>query len=154
LWLKDVAPTPGLRKWFSHDPAKWKQFVQRYWKELNARPAAVALLRQKIKQGTVTLVYAAHDEEHNGALALKEFLEHRKVSDATARAQGPCGGARRDRHPKRSKPRTQAASNGPVEYPRRRSVHPPQPPQRALDPVEEASIDSFPCSDPPGYGHA
>jgi len=60
------------------DPAKWKQFEQRYWKELNARPAAVALLRQKIKQGTVTLVYAAHDEEHNGALALKEFLEHGK----------------------------------------------------------------------------
>jgi uncharacterized protein YeaO (DUF488 family) len=79
LWLKDVAPTPGLRKWFSHDPAKWKQFEQRYWKELNARPAAVALLRRKIKQGTVTLVYAAHDEEHNGALALKEFLEHGKV---------------------------------------------------------------------------
>jgi uncharacterized protein YeaO (DUF488 family) len=78
LWLKDVAPTPELRKWFGHDPAKWKQFEQRYWKELNARPAAVAQLRQKIKQGTVTLVYAAHDEEHNGALALKEFLEHGK----------------------------------------------------------------------------
>jgi uncharacterized protein YeaO (DUF488 family) len=78
LWLKDVAPTPELRKWFSHDPAKWKQFEQRYWKELNGRPAAVALLRQKIRQGTVTLVYAAHDEEHNGALALKEFLEHGK----------------------------------------------------------------------------
>ena len=78
LWLKDAAPTPELRKWFSHDPAKWKQFEQRYWKELNALPAAVALLRQKIKQGTVTLVYAAHDEEHNGALALKEFLEHGK----------------------------------------------------------------------------
>ena len=78
LWLKDVAPTPELRKWFSHDPARWKQFEQRYWKELSARPAAVALLRQKIKQGTVTLVYAAHDEEHNGALALKKFLEHGK----------------------------------------------------------------------------
>jgi uncharacterized protein YeaO (DUF488 family) len=78
LWLKDVAPTPELRKWFGHDPAKWKQFERRYSKELNARPAAVALLRQKINQGTVTLVYAAHDEEHNGALALKEFLEHRK----------------------------------------------------------------------------
>src|SRR5690242_15173342 len=78
LWLKDVAPTPELRKWFGHDPAEWKQFEQRYWKELNARPAAVALLQQKIKEGTVTLVYAAHDKEHNGALALKEFLEHGK----------------------------------------------------------------------------
>ena len=78
LWLKDVAPSPGLRKWFGHDPAKWKQFEQRYWKELRARKEAVALLRRKSKRGTITLVYAARDEEHNGALALKEFLEHRK----------------------------------------------------------------------------
>jgi len=61
LWLKDVAPTPELRKWFGHDPAKWKQFEQRYWKELDARTAAVALLRQKIKRGTVTLVYATRN---------------------------------------------------------------------------------------------
>lgn len=78
LWLKDVAPSPELRKWFGHDPAKWKQFEQRYWKELGTRKEAVDLLRQKVKQGTVTFVYAAQDEEHNGALALKRFLEHRK----------------------------------------------------------------------------
>ena len=78
LWLKDVAPSPELRKWFGHDPAKWKQFEQRYWKELHAQTEAVALIRQRIKQGTVTLVYAARDEEHNGALALKKFLEHGK----------------------------------------------------------------------------
>jgi uncharacterized protein YeaO (DUF488 family) len=78
LWLKELAPTPELRKWFGHHPARWKQFEQRYWKELNAHPAAVALLPQQIKHGTVTLVYAARDEEHNGALALKEFLEHGK----------------------------------------------------------------------------
>jgi uncharacterized protein YeaO (DUF488 family) len=78
LWLKDVAPSSELRKWFGHDPKKWKQFEQRYWKELHTRTEAVDLIRQKTKQGTVTLVYAAHDEEHNGALALKEFLEHRK----------------------------------------------------------------------------
>jgi uncharacterized protein YeaO (DUF488 family) len=78
LWLKDVAPSPELRKWFGHDPAKWKQFEQRYWKELQSRTEAVDVLRRKSKQGTVTLVYAAHDEEHNGALALKEFLERRK----------------------------------------------------------------------------
>jgi uncharacterized protein YeaO (DUF488 family) len=78
LWLKDVAPSPELRKWFGHDPAKWKQFEQRYWKELRERKEAVKFLQQKIKQGDVTLVYAAHDEEHNGALALKAFLEHRK----------------------------------------------------------------------------
>src|ERR1051325_4855193 len=76
LWLKDVAPSPQLRKWFGHDPAKWKQFEKRYWKELQAQTDAIGLLKRKSRRGTVTLVYAAHDEEHNGALALKEFLEH------------------------------------------------------------------------------
>jgi uncharacterized protein YeaO (DUF488 family) len=78
LWLKDVAPSPQLRKWFGHDPAKWKQFEQRYWKELQARTEPVDLIRQKMKEGAVTFVYAARDEEHNGALALKEFLERGK----------------------------------------------------------------------------
>ena len=75
LWLKEVAPSPELRKWFGHDPAKWEQFQKRYWKELEEKEAAVQLLKQKGKQGTVTLVYAARDEEHNGALALKRFLK-------------------------------------------------------------------------------
>ena len=75
LWLKEVAPSPELRKWFGHDPAKWEQFQKRYWKELEEKEAAVQLLKQKSKQGTVTLVYAARDEEHTGALALKRFLE-------------------------------------------------------------------------------
>src|SRR4051812_36831728 len=78
LWLKDVAPSPELRKWFAHDPAKWKQFQQRYWKELQANREAVDLLRSKARKGTVTLVYAARDEEHNGAVALKAYLEGRK----------------------------------------------------------------------------
>jgi uncharacterized protein YeaO (DUF488 family) len=75
LWLKDVAPSPGLRRWFNHDPARWKEFQKRYAAELRHKPDAVRLLRQKGREGTVTLVYAAHDEEHNGAVALKRFLE-------------------------------------------------------------------------------
>ena len=75
IWLKDVAPSPELRKWFGHDPARWKQFEQRYWKELQSNPKVVEELRSRLKRGTVTFVYAAHDEEHNGAFALKEFLE-------------------------------------------------------------------------------
>ena len=75
LWLKEVAPSPELRKWFGHDPAKWEQFQERYWKELEEKEEAVQLLKQKGKQGTVTLVYAARDEKHNGALALKRFLQ-------------------------------------------------------------------------------
>jgi uncharacterized protein YeaO (DUF488 family) len=75
LWLKEAAPSLELRKWFGHDPAKWDQFQKRYWKELDEKKEAVRLLKQKGRQGTVTLVYAARDEEHNGALALKRFLE-------------------------------------------------------------------------------
>jgi uncharacterized protein YeaO (DUF488 family) len=78
LWLKDVAPSPELRKWFNHDPAKWKEFQRRYREELKEKKDAVKMLKQKGKEDTVTLVYAAHDEEHNGALVLKQLLERRK----------------------------------------------------------------------------
>lgn len=75
LWLKDVAPSSELRQWFGHEPAKWDSFRQRYWEELRVAGEAVDLLRQKAAEGTVTFIYAARDEEHNGALALKQFLE-------------------------------------------------------------------------------
>ena len=78
LWLKDVAPSPELRKWFGHDPARWKQFQERYRQELREKKDAVRLLKQKAKEGTVTLVYAARDEEHNGAVVLKRFLRARR----------------------------------------------------------------------------
>jgi uncharacterized protein YeaO (DUF488 family) len=74
LWLKDVAPSAELRKWFGHDPARWEQFQERYRQELRQKKDAVQLLRQKGKEGTVTLVYAARDEAHNGALVLKRLL--------------------------------------------------------------------------------
>lgn len=77
LWIKDVAPIPDLRKWFGHDPARWKQFKQRYWNELKNKKDDVDALRHEAKAGKVTFIYAAHDEEHNGALALKEFIEQR-----------------------------------------------------------------------------
>jgi uncharacterized protein YeaO (DUF488 family) len=78
LWLKDVAPSTELRKWFGHDPAKWKQFQARYRKELREKKGALKLLRQKGKTRTVTLVYGARDEEHNEALVLKKVVEGRK----------------------------------------------------------------------------
>jgi uncharacterized protein YeaO (DUF488 family) len=74
LWLKDVAPSPELRKWFAHDPARWEQFQEHYLQELRGKQDAMQLLRQKANEGTVTLVYAARDEEHNGALVLARFL--------------------------------------------------------------------------------
>lgn len=75
LWLKDVAPSPELRKWFGHEPTRWEQFQRRYRRELREKKEAVRLLKQKAREGTVTLVYAARDEEHNGALALKRHLQ-------------------------------------------------------------------------------
>lgn len=78
LWLKDVAPSTELRKWFGHDPAKWKEFQQRYRAELKDRKDALKLLKEKDRAGTVTLVYAARDEERNSALVLKTVLESRK----------------------------------------------------------------------------
>jgi len=74
-WAKDIAPSPELRQWFSHDPAKWDEFRRRYWAELDAKPAVVGDLRERSKRTTVTLIYAARDEEHNSALALKQYLE-------------------------------------------------------------------------------
>lgn len=76
-WLKDVAPSTELRKWFAHDPAKWKQFQSRYRKELREKKDALESLRQKGQGHTVTLVYGARDEEHNEALVLKRILERR-----------------------------------------------------------------------------
>jgi uncharacterized protein YeaO (DUF488 family) len=89
LWLKDIAPSPALRKWFSHDPAKWGQFQLRYRRELRENPEAVGLLRRQVRKGPVTFVYASHDEEHNAAVALKAFLGRRKDG-----ARKPVCGAR------------------------------------------------------------
>jgi uncharacterized protein YeaO (DUF488 family) len=78
LWLKDLAPSTELRKWFGHDPEKWKQFKARYRKELGERKEALKVLKQKSKERTVTLLYGARDEEHNEALVLKTILEGRR----------------------------------------------------------------------------
>ena len=74
-WLKEAAPSTGLRKWFSHDPAKWSEFRRRYRAELVAKPQTWNALLKDARQGTVTLVYSSHDAEHNNAVVLKEFLE-------------------------------------------------------------------------------
>ena len=76
-WLKDVAPSADLRKWFSHDPKKWSEFRHRYFTELRTHRAAWQPLLTAAKRGRVTFVYAAHDEARNGAVALKAFLDRR-----------------------------------------------------------------------------
>lgn len=75
LWLKDVAPSTELRKWFGHDPQKWKTFQTRYRRELREKKDALALLKKESSDNTVTLVYGARDEEHNEALVLKMVLD-------------------------------------------------------------------------------
>ena len=75
LWLKEIAPSTELRKWFGHDPDRWIEFRQRYRKELKQKADQIKLLRRKAREGTITLIYAARDEAHNGALVLKQFLQ-------------------------------------------------------------------------------
>ena len=74
-WLKDVAPSPELRKWFAHDPARWQEFQKRYRAELKANPDSWQPLLDAARRGDVTLLYSARDTEHNSAVLLQEFLE-------------------------------------------------------------------------------
>jgi uncharacterized protein YeaO (DUF488 family) len=76
-WAKDVAPSPSLRQWFGHDPERWPEFRRRYLAELRGHPAAWQPLLAAARRGRVTLIYAAHDIAHNGAIALKAFLDRR-----------------------------------------------------------------------------
>jgi len=73
-WLKGVAPGSALRVWFGHDPARWETFRRRYRKELQSNLDSLQPLRSALTRGAVTLVYAAHDEQHNHAVVLREFL--------------------------------------------------------------------------------
>jgi uncharacterized protein YeaO (DUF488 family) len=74
LWLKEVAPSDSLRKWFGHDQSKWKEFKRRYLKELAAKKEVVELIVQKAITVKVTLLYGAADEKHNNALILIGFI--------------------------------------------------------------------------------
>jgi len=74
-WLKEIAPSNELRKWFGHAPERWEEFRRRYFDELDAHPELVQHLREWADGHTVTLVYGARDTEHNNAVALKEYLQ-------------------------------------------------------------------------------
>ena len=73
-WLKDLAPSTELRKWFNHDPDKWDGFRRRYRQEIDGHAEALEHLRELARKGTVTLVYSAHDEVHNDAVVLRDVL--------------------------------------------------------------------------------
>ena len=77
-WLKQIAPSTALRKWFNHDPKKWNGFRERYAKELDANPEAVKALQDLLREhGTVTLIFDARDTEHNEAVVLQQYMRRR-----------------------------------------------------------------------------
>lgn len=83
-WLRDVAPSTALRKWFAHDPAKWEEFQRQYRRELVAHDEYCAPLREAVRKGPLTLLYSARDNEHNAAIVLKSYLEGRAATKSRA----------------------------------------------------------------------
>ena len=79
LWLKDIAPSVDLRRWFNHDPSpsRWSEFVKRYSEELDRKQAAVSALAGAVRRGRVTLLFGARDPRHNNAVALHTYLTER-----------------------------------------------------------------------------
>ncbi len=106
-WLKDVAPSTALRQWYGHVVERWPEFRQRYRKELDARPDSWAPILAAARQGTVTLLYAAHDTEHNGALVLCEYLAERQQAPATRAAKPSAKAA--------TKPATKSVAKAPAK---------------------------------------
>src|SRR5262245_7940230 len=78
-WSKEVAPSTRLRKWFGHDPERWREFQARYFAELEGNPDGVRELAERARRGRVTLVYGARDPEHNNAVALRVYLVRRSA---------------------------------------------------------------------------
>jgi uncharacterized protein YeaO (DUF488 family) len=73
-WMKELAPSTALRKWFGHDPARWQEFRQRYERELLQHADQIEQLRELARKGPITLVYSAHDEAHNDAVVLEKVV--------------------------------------------------------------------------------
>jgi uncharacterized protein YeaO (DUF488 family) len=82
-WVKDIAPSTALRKWFGHDPVRWPEFRRRYAAEVYRHPEQLTKLRDLARQGPITLVFSARDEVHNDAVALRGFLLGRETKGKT-----------------------------------------------------------------------
>ncbi len=82
-WLKDVAPSHALRRWFGHDPAKWQEFRRRYFAELDTNLRAWQPLLEASRRGTIELVYSSRDTQHNNAVALRDYLQSKLRRKAT-----------------------------------------------------------------------
>jgi uncharacterized protein YeaO (DUF488 family) len=75
-WMKDIAPSDELRKWYHHDKGRWQEFKERYYRELEGKSELVRKLREEAQKKKVTLLFSAKNEECNNAIALKEYLEN------------------------------------------------------------------------------
>jgi uncharacterized protein YeaO (DUF488 family) len=84
LWLKEIAPSDQLRKWYAHDPKKWAEFRKRYFNDLDTKRELVNQIGQKMKEGDVTLLYSSKEEKINNAVALKEYIAKKKKGDEKA----------------------------------------------------------------------
>jgi uncharacterized protein YeaO (DUF488 family) len=82
-WMKEIAPSTGLRKWFGHDPDRWEEFCRRYSAELHQNAELLHQLRALARQGPITLVYSAHDEVHNDAIVLRDIILGRTTPHAS-----------------------------------------------------------------------
>ena len=83
-WMKEIAPSTELRKWFGHDPGRWEEFCRRYSAELKQNAELLSDLRSLAHQGLITLVYSAHDEVHNDAIVLRDVILGRPVPHASS----------------------------------------------------------------------
>jgi uncharacterized protein YeaO (DUF488 family) len=110
LWLRDIAPSAALRRWFGHDPAKWRTFCRRYAGELKEKGEALGFLRAKGRGGAVTLLFGARDREFNNAVALRDIIARRRGRGSRRLGGGAAlaqGAARRpDRGPRRRRSAT------------------------------------------------
>ncbi|GAA1097662.1 DUF488 domain-containing protein [Nocardiopsis metallicus] len=91
-WVRDVAPSPGLRTWFGHAPSRFAEFAERYRAELEARPGVLEPILAAARRGPVTLLYAARDTEHNHAVVLRDHLES-QLSPSGSRSASRAPGA-------------------------------------------------------------
>ena len=102
FWLKEAAPSPALRRWFGHEPGRWRSFIAKYRAELAGRSDVLRLLNEARRRGRVTLIYGASDTAHNHAVVLREVLDERRFPHRRARnrnGKGKAAGSRHVRNP-------------------------------------------------------
>ena len=86
-WMKDIAPSSELRRWFGHDPGRWHEFCRRYAAEVHEHQSLLEELRARARKGRITLVFSARDERHNDAVALRSLILHGQASGETSKEQ-------------------------------------------------------------------